>query len=53
MVRQALRDLEEGDDTATSVTLDADRRATFAMNLMTVIASDSPTNPVVNVGSAS
>ncbi|NQU36058.1 MAG: SPFH domain-containing protein, partial [Actinobacteria bacterium] len=39
MVRQALRDLEEGDDPTTRVTLDADRRATFAMNLMTVIAS--------------
>jgi len=52
MVRQALRDLEEGDDPTTKVTLDADRRATFAMNLMTVIASDSPTNPVVNVGSS-
>ncbi len=52
MVRQALRDLEDGDDPTTRVTLDADRRATFAMNLMTVIASDSPTNPVVNVGSS-
>lgn len=52
MVRQALLALEEGDDPATSITLDADRRATFAINLMTVIASDSPTSPVVNVGSA-
>ena len=29
---------------------DSDRKATFASNLMTVIASDSPTSPVVNVG---
>jgi len=30
-----------------------DRRATFASNLMTVITSDSPTAPVVNVGTLS
>ncbi len=47
MVRDAVRGLAEGED---SIPLDADRRATFASNLMTVIASDSPTNPVVNVG---
>ena len=51
MVRDAVRGLEEGEDGQDSIPLDADRRATFASNLMTVIASDSPTNPVVNVGS--
>ena len=50
MVREAVRGLEEGEDGEDSIPLDADRRATFASNLMTVIASDSPTNPVVNVG---
>ncbi|NNE94781.1 MAG: SPFH domain-containing protein [Acidimicrobiales bacterium] len=50
MVRDAVRGLAEGEDGESSIRLDADRRATFASNLMTVIASDSPTNPVVNVG---
>lgn len=50
MVRQALTSLEEGTDRTDAVSLDHDRRATFAANLMTVIASDSPTNPVLNVG---
>jgi regulator of protease activity HflC (stomatin/prohibitin superfamily) len=50
MVRMALRELEEGGDGAAPVTLDADRRAVFAANLMTVIASDAPTSPIVNVG---
>ena len=50
MVRQALTSLEEGTDRKDAVRLDHDRRATFAANLMTVIASDSPTNPVLNVG---
>ena len=50
MVREAVRGLEEGEDGTDSIPLDADRKATFASNLMTVIASDSPTNPVVNVG---
>ena len=50
MVRDAVRGLEEGEDGEDSIPLDADRKATFASNLMTVIASDSPTNPVVNVG---
>lgn len=50
MVRDAVRGLAEGEDGEDSIPLDADRRATFASNLMTVIASDSPTNPVVNVG---
>ena len=47
MVRDAVRGLEDGENT---IPLDSDRKATFASNLMTVIASDSPTNPVVNVG---
>ena len=50
MVRDAVRGLEEGEDGENTIPLDADRKATFASNLMTVIASDSPTNPVVNVG---
>lgn len=52
MVRQAIRDLEAGDgDGEQAVTLSPERRASFAANLMTVIASDSPTTPVVDVGS--
>lgn len=50
MVREAVRGLEEGSDENEPIHLDAERRAVFASNLMTVIASDSPTNPVVNVG---
>lgn len=50
MVRDAVRGLEEGDSGARSIPLDADHQATFASNVMTVIAGDSPTNPVVNVG---
>jgi regulator of protease activity HflC (stomatin/prohibitin superfamily) len=50
MVREAVKALEEGTDGGDSIPLDADRKATFASNLMTVIVSDSPTNPVVNVG---
>ena len=50
MVRDAVKGLEEGEDGADAIRLDADRKAAFAANLMTVIASDSPTNPVVNVG---
>lgn len=50
MVRDAVRGLEEGDDYHQSIALDEDRKATFAANLMTVIASDQPTSPVVNVG---
>jgi regulator of protease activity HflC (stomatin/prohibitin superfamily) len=53
MVRDAVRGLEEGDEDSESIPLDADRKATFAANLMTVIASDQPTNPVVNVGTLS
>ncbi len=50
MVREAVRGLEEGSDENEPIHLDAERKASFASNLMTVIASDSPTNPVVNVG---
>lgn len=53
MVRDAVRGLEEGDDDHDSIALDQDRKATFAANLMTVIASDQPTSPVVNVGTLS
>jgi regulator of protease activity HflC (stomatin/prohibitin superfamily) len=53
MVRDAVAGLEEGDEGRDSIALDADRKATFAANLMTVIASDQPTNPVVNVGTLS
>ncbi len=50
MVRQALTELEQGTNEADAVPLDARMRAAFAANLMTVIASDSPTSPIVNVG---
>ncbi len=53
MVRDAVAGLEEGDADHDSIALDDDRKATFAANLMTVIASDQPTNPVVNVGTLS
>jgi regulator of protease activity HflC (stomatin/prohibitin superfamily) len=53
MVREAIEALEEGSDQHDAIPLDADRKATFAANLMTVIASDQPTNPVVNVGTLS
>jgi regulator of protease activity HflC (stomatin/prohibitin superfamily) len=53
MVRDAVKGLEEGGDDHDSIELDQDRKATFAANLMTVIASDQPTNPVVNVGTLS
>lgn len=53
MVRDAVAGLEEGDEGRDSIALDEDRKATFAANLMTVIASDQPTNPVVNVGTLS
>ncbi|MEM9041354.1 MAG: SPFH domain-containing protein, partial [Actinomycetota bacterium] len=52
MVRDAVAGLEDDVD-GESITLDEDRKATFAANLMTVIASDQPTNPVVNVGTLS
>jgi regulator of protease activity HflC (stomatin/prohibitin superfamily) len=50
MVRDAVTQLEQGATERDAIPLDADRRATFAANLMTVIASDAPTSPVVNVG---
>ncbi len=50
MVRDAIEQLEAGSADGDAITLDNDRRATFASNLMTVIASDTPTAPVVNVG---
>jgi regulator of protease activity HflC (stomatin/prohibitin superfamily) len=50
MVREAIEALEEGSTDHDAIPLDAERKATFAANLMTVIASDQPTNPVVNVG---
>ncbi len=53
MVREAIEALEEGTEEHDSIPLDSDRKATFASNLMTVIASDQPTNPVVNVGTLS
>jgi regulator of protease activity HflC (stomatin/prohibitin superfamily) len=49
MVREAIEALQGGDG-ADPIELDSERRATFAANLMTVIASDQPTSPVVNVG---
>jgi regulator of protease activity HflC (stomatin/prohibitin superfamily) len=53
MVREAVAQLEEGSTEVDAIPLDADRKATFASNLMTVIASDTPTSPVVNVGTLS
>jgi regulator of protease activity HflC (stomatin/prohibitin superfamily) len=50
MVREAIEALEEGAEGHDAIPLDSDRKATFASNLMTVIASDHPTTPVVNVG---
>lgn len=50
MVRDAVTQLEQGATEQDAIPLDPDRRATFAANLMTVIASDAPTSPVVNVG---
>jgi regulator of protease activity HflC (stomatin/prohibitin superfamily) len=50
MVRDAVTQLEQGATDQDAIPLDPDRRATFAANLMTVIASDVPTSPVVNVG---
>ena len=53
MVQEAVEALEQGSDEHDSIPLDADRKATFASNLMTVIASDHPTTTVVNVGTPS
>ncbi len=53
MVRDAVEQLEAGSSDKDAIPLDADRKATFAANLMVVIASDAPTAPVVNVGTLS
>lgn len=52
MVREAIESLEAGSeaDGKVAIPLDRERRAIFATNLMTVIASDQPTTPIVNVG---
>lgn len=50
MVQSALESLEAGVDGQDAIPLDEHHRAVFASNLMTVIASDHPTTPVVNVG---
>lgn len=52
MVRDAVAMLAEPGGADQAIPLDAERRATFAANLMTVIASDQPTSPIVNVGDA-
>jgi len=46
MVQLALEALEQGD----VVELDEERKATMVSNLLTVLTSDQPTTPVVNVG---
>lgn len=53
MVRDAVAQLEAGSTDTDAIPLDADRKATFASNLMTVITSDQPSTPVVNVGTLS
>jgi regulator of protease activity HflC (stomatin/prohibitin superfamily) len=50
MVRDAIESLEAGTQDHDAIPLDADRKASFASNLMTVMVSDQPTSPVVNVG---
>lgn len=49
MVQMALAQLEAGG----VVELDEERKATMVSNLLTVLTSDQPTNPVVNVGTLS
>ncbi len=46
MVQLALEAIERGD----MVELDDERKATMVSNLLTVLTSDQPTTPVVNVG---
>ena len=46
MVRLALEAIEEGH----IVELDEERKATMVSNLLTVLTSDHPTSPIVNVG---
>ncbi|MGE0134765.1 MAG: SPFH domain-containing protein [Dehalococcoidia bacterium] len=49
MVRLALQQIETGG----LVDLDDERKATMVTNLLTVLTSDQPTSPVVNVGTLS
>ncbi len=49
MVQMALAQIEAGQ----IVELDDERKATMVSNLLTVLTSDQPTNPVVNVGTLS
>lgn len=49
MVQMALAQIEAGH----IVELDEDRKATMVSNLLTVLTSDQPTNPIVNVGTLS
>lgn len=49
MVRMALEQIEAGG----IVDLDEERKATMVSNLLTVLTSDHPTSPVVNVGTLS
>lgn len=49
MVQMALAQIEAGN----IVELDDERKATMVSNLLTVLTSDQPTNPVVNVGTLS
>ncbi|MGE3961094.1 MAG: SPFH domain-containing protein [Dehalococcoidia bacterium] len=49
MVRMALEEIEAGH----IVELDDERKATMVSNLLTVLTSDHPTSPVVNVGTLS
>lgn len=49
MVQMALAQIEEGH----IVDLDDERRATMVTNLLTVLTSDQPTSPIVNVGTLS
>jgi regulator of protease activity HflC (stomatin/prohibitin superfamily) len=49
MVRMALAQIEADD----IVELDDERKATMVSNLLTVLTSDQPTSPIVNVGTLS
>lgn len=49
MVQMALQQLDAGN----IVELDDERKATMVSNLLTVLTSDQPTSPVVNVGTLS
>ena len=52
-LNQALFDLPAWFSFQSGKEISKEAEATFAANLMTVIASDQPTNPVVNVGTLS